>query len=54
MGQLSDAEGKKLSDSIGALDPGMSKKAFLDSIDNIQSTLEQARQRAARKSSRVQ
>ncbi|EMG0543305.1 phage DNA ejection protein, partial [Salmonella enterica subsp. enterica serovar Heidelberg] len=32
MGALSDAEGKKLSDAVGALSPKMSEKAFRDSI----------------------
>ena len=32
---LSDAEGKKLSDAVGALSPKMSEKAFRDSIGKI-------------------
>lgn len=35
MGALSDAEGKKLSDAVGALSPKMSEKAFRDSIGKI-------------------
>ncbi|EBI7562610.1 acyltransferase [Salmonella enterica] len=40
MGALSDAEGKKLSDAVGALSPKMSKKAFRDSIGKIRNQLE--------------
>ena len=32
MGALSDAEGKKLSDSVGALDPKMPEKEFEESL----------------------
>jgi hypothetical protein len=35
MGALSDAEGKKLSESVGALDPSMPEKEFADSLQNI-------------------
>lgn len=35
MGALSDAEGKKLSDAVGALSPKMSEKAFRDSIGKM-------------------
>ncbi|EFM9341617.1 acyltransferase [Escherichia coli] len=40
MGALSDAEGKKLSDAVGALSPKMSEKAFRDSIGKIRNHLE--------------
>jgi hypothetical protein len=39
MGALSDAEGKKLTDSVGALDPNMSEKAFEDSLRAVTKTL---------------
>lgn len=35
MGQLSNAEGQKLTDAIGALDPAMSEGAFLASLNQI-------------------
>ena len=35
MGALSDAEGKKLSESVGALDPGMPEKEFAASLQSI-------------------
>lgn len=41
MGALSDAEGKKLSDAVGALSPKMSETAFRKSADQIKSSLEQ-------------
>jgi hypothetical protein len=40
MGALSDAEGKKLSDAVGALSPKMSEKAFRSSIGKIRGQLE--------------
>lgn len=40
MGALSDAEGKKLSDAVGALSPKMSEKAFRYSIGKIRNQLE--------------
>lgn len=40
MGALSDAEGKKLSDVVGALSPKMSEKAFRESIGKIRNQLE--------------
>lgn len=40
MGALSDAEGKKLSDAVGALSHKMSEKAFRDSIGKIRNQLE--------------
>ena len=40
MGALSDAEGKKLSDAVGALSPKMSEEAFRSSIGKIRSQLE--------------
>ncbi|MGP3563708.1 DNA transfer protein [Salmonella enterica] len=40
MGALSDAEGKRLSDAVGALSPKMSEKAFRESIGKIRNQLE--------------
>lgn len=40
MGALSDAEGKKLSDAVGALSPKMSEPAFRASIGKIRGQLE--------------
>lgn len=40
MGALSDAEGKKLSDAVGALSPKMSEDAFRSSIEKIRTQLE--------------
>jgi len=40
MGALSDAEGKKLSDAVGALSPKMSEAAFRSSISKIRNQLE--------------
>lgn len=40
MGALSDAEGKKLSDAVGALSPKMSEDAFRSSISKIRTQLE--------------
>jgi len=45
MGALSDAEGKKLSAAVGALDPNMGEKAFRDSIARIMRDMEAARAR---------
>lgn len=39
MGALSDAEGRKLSESVGALDPSMSEEAFANSLKSITKTL---------------
>jgi hypothetical protein len=39
MGALSDAEGKKLSDSVGALDPNMTEEAFAISLKAVTNTL---------------
>lgn len=35
MGALSDAEGRKLSESVGALDPNMSEEAFASSLKKV-------------------
>lgn len=45
MGQLSDAEGKKLTAAIGALDTRMSEKEFKSSLAEIKGDLEAARKR---------
>jgi hypothetical protein len=46
MGALSDAEGKKLTAAVGALNPRMSEKAFTESLTRIKRDIEAARQRA--------
>lgn len=45
MGALSDAEGKKLTDAIGALNPNMKEEDFLASLREIESDLMAARSR---------
>lgn len=45
MGALSDAEGKKLTQAIGALDSSMSEGAFLKSLNQIKADLTEARTR---------
>lgn len=47
MGALSNAEGQKLTDAIGALDPGMSEDAFKESLQRIIGDLTAYRDRAA-------
>ena len=47
MGALSDAEGKKLTAAVGALNPAMGEKAFRESIDRITTEMEAARQRVS-------
>lgn len=49
MGALSDAEGKKITDSIGNLSPSMSEAQAKKSIDNIIGTLKQGQERAIKK-----
>ena len=49
MGALSDAEGKKLTQAVGALDPKMGEKAFRESIDRIKSDMESAYSRVSGK-----
>lgn len=49
MGALSNAEGQKLTDAIGALDPNMSEDAFKASLDRIIGDLRQYRDRGAGK-----
>lgn len=46
MGALSDAEGKKMSDSVGALSLKMSQPEFKASLKRINETLEKAKSRA--------
>jgi hypothetical protein len=46
MGALSDAEGKKLTDSVGALDQGMSPKEFDTQVTAIEKKLQAAKKRA--------
>lgn len=47
MGALSDAEGKKLTAAVGALDPKMKLSEFNAAIGRIRADLEAARQRAS-------
>ena len=47
MGALSDAEGKKLTAAVGALDPKMGEQAFRDSVGRITSDMQAARARMA-------
>lgn len=47
MGALSDAEGKKLSAAVGALDPKMGEKAFRESVARIVQDMKMARDRLA-------
>ena len=46
MGALSDAEGKKLTDSVGALDQGMDPKEFDKQVTAIEKKLQAAKARA--------
>jgi len=46
MGALSDAEGKKLTAAVGALDPKMKQKEFDAQVVKIKTSLEEAKQRA--------
>lgn len=45
MGALSDAEGKKLTAAVGALDPKMGEQAFRDSVQRITEDMQAARAR---------
>ena len=47
MGALSDAEGKKLTAAVGALDPKMKLSEFNAAVARIKTDLEAARQRAS-------
>lgn len=47
MGALSDAEGKKLTQAVGALDPKMGEKAFRESVGRITTDMAAARERMA-------
>lgn len=47
MGALSDAEGKKLTAAVGALDPKMGEKAFRESVDRITEEMNAARDRVS-------
>lgn len=53
-GALSDAEGKKLSDSIGALSPKMSEEAFRKSLNEIRTTFSASRDRLGASSAPAQ
>ena len=46
MGSLSDAEGKKIMNLYGSLNPSMSKEAFDTTLDTIVKSMNQARDRA--------
>lgn len=47
MGALSDAEGKKLTAAVGALNPNMGEKAFRESLSRITEDMTAARERVA-------
>ena len=47
MGALSDAEGKKLTAAVGALNPKMGEKAFRASVNRITSEMQTARDRVS-------
>lgn len=47
MGALSDAEGKKLTAAVGALDPKMGEQAFRDSVARITQDMKAARDRVS-------
>lgn len=47
MGALSDAEGKKLTAAVGALNPKMGEKAFRESVQRITDEMESARARVS-------
>lgn len=47
MGALSDAEGKKLTAAVGALNPKMGEKAFRDSVGRITADMEAAKARVS-------
>lgn len=47
-GALSDAEGKRLSDSVGALSTKMSEKEFRKSLAEVRQTLQAAKERTVR------
>ena len=47
MGALSDAEGKKLTAAVGALNPKMGEKAFKESLGRITTDMESARARVS-------
>lgn len=53
MGALSDAEGKKLSEAVGALNIKMSPTAFRSSLNNIKAVLSRAKTAANRKISEI-
>lgn len=47
MGALSDAEGKKLTQAVGALNPKMGEKAFKESLKRITNEMQSARDRVS-------
>jgi hypothetical protein len=47
MGALSDAEGKKLTAAVGALNPNMGEKAFRESVGRITAEMAAARERVS-------
>jgi hypothetical protein len=49
MGALSDAEGRKLTQAVGALNPNMGEKAFRESIERIKTDMNAARARVVGK-----
>lgn len=54
MGSLSDAEGKKIMNLYGSLNPSMSKEAFDRTLDTIVKSMNQARDRANKQYSPLQ
>lgn len=49
LGQLTEAEGQRLVNSVGALEPGMSEKAFRSEMAKVENTLKIARSRMQKK-----
>jgi len=54
MGSLSDAEGKKIMNLYGSLDPSLSKEAFDRTLDTIVKSMNQARDRANKQYAPIQ
>lgn len=54
MGQLSDAEGKRLVAAVGALEPNMSEREFKSSLETILAELKSTRERVAKPLTRAE
>lgn len=54
MGQLSDAEGKRLVAAVGALEPNMSESEFKSSLETILTELKSTRERVAKPLTRAE